>query len=147
MQQNVIERVYQSAHLSKLGYSLGTVQATQMWHLHKVYLHRPEYDQIKWLRVWYYGMETFYWLIQQKSRDKFFYLMGIVFHLSQLVIQYKWKNVTTAWIICFLLLTNRSTNGWSVELQGGYIKYPCFLCLRESRTDDQEWTLKAKKMK
>ena len=46
---------------------------------------------------------------------QFFYIMGIVFHQSTLGIQYKGKKLTTAWIICCLLLTTRSTNGWSVE--------------------------------
>ena len=36
---------------------------------------------------------------------QFFYIMGIVFHLSLLGIQYKWKKLTTAWIICCMYLT------------------------------------------
>ena len=42
--------------------------------------------------------------------------MGIVFHLSRLSTQYKWKKLTTAWIICCLLFTSRRRNGWSVKI-------------------------------
>ena len=38
------------------------------------------------------------------------------FYQSLLGIQYKWKKLATAWIFCCLLLTNRSTNGWSLEI-------------------------------
>ena len=56
-----------------------------------------------------------YLLTHPTEVSKQFYIMGIVFHLSLLGIQYKWKKLTTAWIICCLLLTTRSTICWSVE--------------------------------
>ena len=76
---------------------------------------------------------------------QFFYIMGIVFHLPPLGIQ----KLTTAWVICCLLLTTRSTNDWPMTLKwmDWYTKYPGFLCLLDSRTDDQhyvrqEWPLR-----
>ena len=47
---------------------------------------------------------------------QFIYTKGIVFHLSLLGIQYKWKKPTTVWIIWCLLLTTRGKNGWSVKI-------------------------------
>ena len=47
------------------------------------------------------------------------------------------------WLICGDL----KVVGLVLELQGGYTKYPCFLCLWDSRADDQryirqEWQLR-----
>ena len=51
-----------------------------------------------------------------KVSKQFFYIMGIVFHLSLLGIQDKLKKLPTALIICYLLLTTRSANGCYVEI-------------------------------
>ena len=38
--------------------------------------------------------------------------------------------------------TNSSTNIILLGQQAGYVKYPCFLCLWDSRADDQHWQKK-----
>ena len=42
------------------------------------------------------------------------------------------------WLICVDLKMVNLLLGQ----QGGYVKYPCFLCLWDSRTDDQHWQRK-----
>ena len=39
------------------------------------------------------------------------------------------------WLICGDL----KVDGLILRLQGGYTKYPCFLCLWDSRADDQHY--------
>ena len=106
------------------------------------------------LRVWCYGID--FLLAHPAEVSKwFFYIMGIVFHLSLLCFQYKWNKLTTAFIYCLLL--NYQEQKWLIYrdikmvelilgLQGGYTKYPCFLCLWNCWGDNQhhvrqEWPL------
>ena len=42
------------------------------------------------------------------------------------------------WIICVDL----KMVGFLLRLQGGYIKFPCFLCLRDSRARTEHWIKK-----
>ena len=69
---------------------------------------------LDWLNQW--ALTIILWngdilMIQPAEvSQKFFYVMEIVFHLSLLSIYYKWKKLSTAWIIYCHLLNTRSAN-------------------------------------
>ena len=91
------------------------------------------------LRVWCYEVD----FSDSSSRS----LNGVLL----LSIYVKLEKLTTAWVTCCLQLTTTNTNSWSVEILRWWTgprapkcitltltltKYPCSLCLLDSRTDD-----------